>query len=247
MKSGMRPAAHPSVVLAILCSAAFMASLDVFIVNVAFDAIGRDFGGAGLSDLSWVLNAYTIFYAALLVPAGRLADRVGRKAAFAAGLGLFTVASAACAASGGVWWLVGFRIVQSVGAALLTPASLSLVIASAPAAHRVRSVRIWAASGAMAAALGPVLGGLLVEASWRWVFVVNVPVGIVALVATAVLVPRSRDESVTHLPDVVGALLLIVAVGGLTLGVVEGPEWGWTGPGVAGPGSSVPARWSASS
>ncbi len=218
------------VVLFVLSLAAFMASLDVFIVNVAFDDIGRDFHGVSLADLSWVLNAYTIIYAALLVPAGRLADRYGRKGAFLLGLALFTAASAACAASPGVWWLVAFRGVQAVGAAVLTPASLGLVVASAPAPHRVRSVRIWAATGALAAALGPVVGGLLVEASWRWVFIVNVPVGIGALVAAALVVQRSRNESVQQLPDLLGAGLLAIAIGALTLGLVQGSEWGWTDP-----------------
>ncbi|MFH9978026.1 MFS transporter [Streptomyces sp. NPDC017179] len=225
---GPRLATHPSVVLTVLCSAAFMANLDVFIVNVAFDDIGRDFGGAHLSDLSWILNAYTIFYAALLVPAGRIADRFGRKGTFMLGLGLFTAASAAGATAQGVWSLVAFRIAQSIGAALLTPSSLGLVIASAPAARRTRSVRIWAASGAFAAAVGPVIGGLLVEASWRWVFLVNVPVGIAALVTTMLFVPPSRDENAKRLPDVLGAVLLILAIGALTLGLVEGPDWGWT-------------------
>jgi EmrB/QacA subfamily drug resistance transporter len=225
-----RPAHHPQVVLLVLCLAAFMASLDVFVVNVAFEDIGRDFGGVQLSDLSWILNAYTIIYAALLVPAGRIADRFGRKGTFMVGLGLFTAASAACAATHGVWWLVAFRVVQSIGAALLTPSSLGLVIAAAPVQHRVRSVRIWAASGAFAAALGPVIGGLLVEASWRWVFLVNVPVGIAALIATALVVPLSRDEAAKRLPDVLGAVLLIVAIGALTLGLVQGTDWGWTDP-----------------
>ncbi|WP_208974357.1 DHA2 family efflux MFS transporter permease subunit [Streptomyces malaysiensis] len=224
-----RPAHHPNLVLFVLCLAAFMASLDVFIVNVAFEDIGHDFR-VQLSDLSWILNAYTIIYAALLVPAGRIADRFGRKGAFMVGLGLFTAASAACAATDGVWWLVAFRGVQSVGAALLTPASLGLVIGAAPAEHRTRSVRIWAASGAFAAALGPVIGGLLVEASWRWVFLVNVPVGVAALVATAVIVPRMRIEAAKQLPDALGAMLLIVAIGALTLGLVQGTDWGWTDP-----------------
>jgi len=218
------------VILLVLCLSAFMASLDVFVVNVAFEDIGRDFGGARLSDLSWILNAYTIIYAALLVPAGRIADRVGRKGTFMVGLGLFTAASAACAATHGVWWLVAFRVVQSIGAALLTPSSLGLVIAASPAQHRVRSVRIWAASGAFAAALGPVIGGLLVEASWRWVFLVNLPVGIAALIATALVVPLSRSEAVERLPDVLGTVLLIVAIGVLTLGLVQGTDWGWTNP-----------------
>lgn len=222
-----RAVARPGAVLAVLSLAAFMASLDVFIVNVAFDAIGKDFHGSSLGQLSWVLNAYAIVYAALLVPAGRIADRYGRKGGFMIGLALFTAASAACAASDGIWLLVAFRVAQAAGAALLTPASLGLVIASAPAEHRARSVRIWAATGAIAAAFGPVVGGLLVEASWRWVFLVNVPVGVVALIAAARLVPRSRDAAVTRIPDVLGASLLAFGIGALALGLVQGPDWGW--------------------
>jgi EmrB/QacA subfamily drug resistance transporter len=216
-------------VLAVLCGAAFMASLDVFIVNVAFNSIGADFNGTSLSELSWVLNAYAVVFAALLVPAGRIADRYGRRAGFLIGLGVFTLASAACAASDGIWWLVGFRALQAVGAAVLTPASLGLVLATSAPEHRARSVKIWAAAGAVAAALGPVIGGLLVEASWRWVFLVNVPVGVLAIVGTLRWVPASRDETVTRLPDLFGATMLAVGVGALSLGLVKGPEWGWRG------------------
>ena len=222
------PRQRQALTLAVLSLAAFMASLDVFIVNVAFDDIGADFRGTTLSQLSWVLNAYAIVYAALLVPAGRIADRYGRKGSFLVGLIVFTVASIACAASGGVWWLVAFRVLQAVGAAVLTPASLGLVVASTPPHLRARSVRIWAATGALAAALGPAVGGLLVEASWRWVFLVNVPIGAVAVAAAIVLVVPSRDEAATRIPDIAGALLLASAIGSLTLGLVEGPSWGWT-------------------
>lgn len=219
---------RPTLILALLSLAAFMASLDVFIVNVAFDDIGRDFHGVSLSELSWVLNAYTILYAALLVPAGRIADRYGRKAGFLIGVTIFTLASAACAAAEGIWWLVAFRAIQAVGAAILTPASLGLVVAAMPTEIRARSVRIWAATGAVAAALGPAVGGVLVEASWRWVFLVNLPVGVLALVGGAVLLPRSRNEAAEHLPDLLGAGLLAITIGALTLGLVEGPAWGWT-------------------
>lgn len=205
-----------------------MASLDVFIVNVAFDAIGADFGGTGLTDLSWVLNAYAILFAALLVPAGRLVDRYGRKSGFLVGLVLFTGASAACAAAGSIWALVGFRALQAVGAAILTPASLGLVVASAPPGRRAAWVRIWAAVGALAAALGPAVGGMLVEASWQWVFLVNIPIGVAAVVAAILWVPDSRDTSITRNPDLVGATLLAISVGALSLAIVEGPSWGWT-------------------
>ena len=218
-------------VLAVLSAAAFMASLDLFIVNVAFDDIRHDFSGASLSDLSWVLNAYAITYAALLVPLGRLADRYGRKGGFLLGVAVFTAASAACALSPGLWWLVGLRALQAAGAAALTPTSLGLLLAATPAERRVRAVRIWAASGGLAAAAGPVVGGLLVSASWRWVFLVNIPVGILALVVAARIVPASRDLTSTRLPDAAGAVLLTAAVGGMALGLVKSPDWGWTSGG----------------
>jgi EmrB/QacA subfamily drug resistance transporter len=214
-------------VLGILSLAAFMASLDLFIVNVAFTAIGHDFRGA-LTNLSWILNGYAIIYAALLIPLGRLADRYGRKAGFLLGLAVFTGASAACAASPSLWPLVGFRILQAAGAAALTPTSLGLLLAATPPAGRARAVRVWAATGAIAAAVGPALGGVLVSGSWRLIFLVNVPVGVLALVATAKLVPDSRDPAVNpRIPDVAGSVLLAVAIGALALGLVKGSGWGW--------------------
>jgi EmrB/QacA subfamily drug resistance transporter len=221
-------------VLAVLSIAAFMASLDLFIVNVAFPDIGRDFPGSSLADLSWVLNGYAVLYAALLVPLGRLADRYGRMAGFLGGLALFTVASAACAASQSLWQLVVFRGLQAIGAAALTPTSLGLLLAATPAEGRVRAVRTWAAIGALAAAFGPVIGGLLVQASWRWVFVVNVPVGIVGLLAARRIVPDSRDLAVTRVPDLLGSALVAIGIGALALGLVKGPDWGWTSYGVLG-------------
>jgi EmrB/QacA subfamily drug resistance transporter len=220
-------AARPGPILAVLCLAAFMASLDLFIVNVAFSAIGRSFHGVALSDLSWILNGYAIVYAALLVPLGRLADRFSRRGGFLLGLAVFTAASAACAASSGLWMLVAFRVVQAAGAALLTPTSLGLVVAAFAPEKRTKAVRIWAASGALASAFGPVAGGLLLSLSWRWVFLVNVPIGVGALVAAALLVPRSDHREVGPWPDLPGALLLMVGIGSLSLGLVKGPDWGW--------------------
>src|SRR3954453_23426747 len=157
-----RADASPATVLVIVCAGAVLASLDLFIVHVALPDMAKEFGSEGLSELSWVLNAYAIVYAALLVLFGRLADRHARQNGFLLGVAIFTVASAACGAASSVEMLVAFRIVQSAGAALLTPTSLALVLAAFPAERRQGAVRAWTAVGGAAAALGPVLGGLLV-------------------------------------------------------------------------------------
>jgi EmrB/QacA subfamily drug resistance transporter len=221
-------AAKPGRVLGILSLAAFMASLDLFIVNVAFPDIGRDFGGQSLSNLSWILNGYAVLYAALLVPLGRLADRYGRLNGFLGGLALFTLASAACAASQDLWSLVAFRGLQAVGAAALTPTSLGLLLASTPKDRKVRAVRIWSALGALAAAFGPVVGGLLVQASWRWVFIVNLPVGVATLIVARRVVPDSRDLTVQRTPDLLGAAFMALGIGALALALVKGEDWGWS-------------------
>jgi EmrB/QacA subfamily drug resistance transporter len=205
-----------------------MASLDLFIVNVAFNSIGHDFHQANFSNLSWILNGYAIVYAALLIPLGRLADRYGRKSGFLLGLTVFTLASLGCALSPSLWVLVGFRIVQAAGAAALTPTSLGLLLNVFAPEKRSGAVRIWSAVSAMAAAIGPVLGGVLVQHSWRWVFMVNVPLGVIALVAAIVIVPDTKDVVETMVPDLFGALVLALAIGTLALGLVKGPVWGWS-------------------
>ncbi|AUM16834.1 major facilitator transporter [Rhodococcus ruber Chol-4] len=220
-----------NLMLLVLCSAAFMAMLDVFVVSVAFAAIGEGYPGSSLADLSWVLNAYTIVYAALLIPAGRLADRYGRRAGFVVGLVVFTVASLACALGPTLWWLVGFRVLQAVGAAALTPTSLGLLLTALPPERRATAVKIWATSTSLAAAVGPVIGGALVKVSWQWVFLINVPVGIAAVVGAVVLLPETKDATVTRIPDVLGAAVLAVALGSLALALVKGQEWGWSGTG----------------
>jgi EmrB/QacA subfamily drug resistance transporter len=217
---------HRARVAAIVSVGVFVASLDLFIVNIAFPDIQEDFDGTSLASLSWVLNAYAIVFAALLVPAGRWADRTGRKRAFLGGLALFTVASAACAAAPSVGVLVGARVVQAAGAAILTPASLGLLLSEFPPEKRGLAIGLWAAVGGTAAAAGPVVGGLLVELSWRWVFLVNVPVGIGAIVAGLRVLREVRDPDPAR-PDLVGAGVLTAAVATLIAAIVEGPDWGW--------------------
>ncbi|MFI7008709.1 MFS transporter [Streptomyces sp. NPDC050145] len=206
----------------------FVVNLDLFVVNVAVPALGASFDGASLASLSWVLNAYAIVFAALLVPAGRLADRFGHRRGFLLGLAVFTLASALCALAPGVGWLSAARALQAAGAAALMPTSLALLLVATPAERRTRAVRGWAAIGGIAAGLGPVAGGLLVELDWRWVFLVNVPVGVAGLLLGARLLPADRPDRSGPLPDLAGAVLLTGAIGVLALGLVKSDVWGWS-------------------
>lgn len=212
--------------LLIVCAGVVLASLDLFIVNVALPDMAADLHERGLGDLSWVLNAYAIVYASLLVLFGRLSERYPRELGFLLGVAVFTAASAACGAATSVPMLVAFRIVQAAGAALLTPTSLGLVLATASPERRHGAVRAWTAIGGLAAALGPVVGGLLVAASWRWVFFVNVPIGLLALVVGWRRLPRVAGHPVPF-PDGLGALLVTAGVAALSLGLVKGEDWGW--------------------
>jgi EmrB/QacA subfamily drug resistance transporter len=221
--------AHRWRVLIVVSAAVFMASLDLFIVNIAFPAIESDFGGTSLASLSWILNAYAIVFAALLVPAGRTADRLGRKRSFIAGLTLFTVASALCAAAPSVELLVAARVLQAIGAASVFPTSLALLLPEFPPAERRKAVSIWAALGAVAAAAGPPIGGLLVQAGWQLVFLVNVPIGLVLLVFAVRILREAREPAGTPRPDLAGAALLTAAIGSLALGIVKSSDWGWGG------------------
>jgi MFS family permease len=225
------PEHRRSVIVAVLTAAAFMAALDLFIVNVAFSSIGKDFH-QGTANLSWVLNGYAIVYAALLIPLGRLADKYSRKGGFLIGLGVFTAASLGCALSPSLWPLVGFRLLQAAGAAALTPTSLGLLINAVPPEQRAGAVRIWAAVSALAAAAGPVIGGVLVQHSWRLVFLVNIPIGMVAVVCAVRVVPDSKEPASSDLPDLLGSGVLAVAIGALALALVKGPAWGWGSVGV---------------
>jgi EmrB/QacA subfamily drug resistance transporter len=221
-------------VIGVLSLAVFMSSLDLFIVNLAFPYISRQYPGTSLSSLSWVLNAYTIVFAAVLVPAGRWADRVGRRKVFVAGLAGFTAGSVLCGLAPGVTALIAARVVQAAGAGAMVPASLSLVLAAVPAPGRAKALGTWSALGALGAALGPVIGGALVQVDWRWVFWINVPVGLAAMVLAVRVVPESKDERELGRPDLIGAGLLAAAVGLVALALVKAPGWGWDSAGFLG-------------
>jgi EmrB/QacA subfamily drug resistance transporter len=225
----MREARSPWQAFAVLAIGVFLAVLDLFIVNIAFPAIQSSFPLTSLSSLSWILSAYAIVFAAVLIPAGKLGDIVGRKRVFLAGLLIFLTGSALAAASPSVDFLIGARILQAVGGAALIPTSLGLILPVFPAQKRPTVIGLWAALAGVGAAAGPPIGGLLVEASWRWIFLINLPLGLFALVRSAQIVPEIRDPEGGRFPDLLGSLLLMVAIGSLTLGLVKGPDWSWDG------------------
>ncbi len=223
------PPSRPRLVLVIAGVVAFMSFLDATIVNVAFGDIAASFPGSSRSTLSWVLSAYTIGVAATLVAFGRLGDLLGRRRLFLAGLTVFTASSAACALAPTVGLLMVARAVQALGVAAMSPSSAALLLRATPSAHKVRALGVTSVCAALGSALGPVFGGLLIEASsWRLVFLVNVPIGIATFALAWVVPDESRGERTVSRPDHVGVAALAGAAGLLCLALLQTGAWGWT-------------------
>jgi EmrB/QacA subfamily drug resistance transporter len=204
----------------------FMIMLDNTVVNVALPSIQRDLG-VGLSELEWIVTGYALTFAALMLTGGKLADAYGRRLIFVVGIVIFTLSSLACglADSGSV--LIAARIVQGVGAALMNPATLSIIAATFPPKERGTAIGIWAGTAALALAIGPLVGGLLTEhLSWSWIFFINVPVGILAIAASFLLIDESRDETHVRL-DIPGLLTSGVGLFSLTYALIEANSYGW--------------------
>ncbi|MBJ7355380.1 MAG: MFS transporter [Thermoleophilaceae bacterium] len=210
-----------------ICGSAFLVFLDTTIVNISFPSIGREFSSAGISELVWVLDAYFVALAAAIVPAGLWADRLGRKRMFVAGVIVFLIASVACGLAPSWQTLVGARVLQALGGAVMVATSLALILQLFPTDKRATAVGLWGAAAAVAAATGPPLGGFLVDSgSWRWIFFVNIPIGLFVLFGARQLV-ESRDESATGRPDVLGAVEVALALGIAALALTRVPDWGW--------------------
>ncbi|MFL5758407.1 MAG: MFS transporter [Thermomicrobiales bacterium] len=214
--------------LAAACFGLFMAILDNLVVNVALPTISRDLD-AKATQLQWIVSAYTLVFASLQITAGGLGDRFGRKRFFMIGLVIFTATSFMAALSQNIEMLLIARALQGVGAAFIMPLSLSLISAAFPPEERSRAIGIWASVSVSSIALGPIVGGALVEyASWPWVFLINVPIGIGAFIVTSAVVRESRDTSGTVATDVPGTVLITLAVASLTWGLIEAGNRGWT-------------------
>jgi EmrB/QacA subfamily drug resistance transporter len=225
-------------VLALASGAAFLSMLDATVANLAIPDLHARYPGAPVTRLSWVITAYAVAFAAVLLPAGRLADVIGRRRLYLGGIGVFTLMSLACAAAPGLGTLTAGRALQGIGAAAMIPASLAIVLHDLPAARRSAAIGTWSAAGALAAAVGPTVGGVLVDAfGWRSLFVINVPLGIV-IVAFATRLPTgvvsvgnggtTAGAGARRLPDPVGVIALAAGVAGLVVGLTEGHDWRWT-------------------
>ena len=214
-------------VLAICCMSLFIVGLDSTIVNVALPDIGRTFH-APVSGLQWTIDAYTLVLAALLMLSGSTADRLGRRRVFQIGLALFTVGSLLCSLAPGLGWLVAFRMLQAVGGSMLNPVAMSIITNTfTKPAERARAIGVWGGVFGLSMAMGPVVGGALVDSvGWRGVFWVNIPVGIAAILFTALFVPESKAARARR-PDPIGQVLIIAMLGSLTYGIIEGPSYGW--------------------
>jgi EmrB/QacA subfamily drug resistance transporter len=212
----------------------FMIMLDNTVVNVALPAIQRDLG-AGLSELEWIVSGYALTFAALMLTGGKLADLLGRRRVFVGGLAVFAGSSLACALAPSAGFLIGARIVQGAGAALMNPATLSIISATFPPRERGSAIGIWAGVSALALAIGPLVGGLLTEhVGWSSIFYLNVPIGIVAIAASFLLIDESKDTTEGRRPDVPGQLASAVGLFALTYALIEANTYGWGSGRIAG-------------
>ena len=221
-------------VLAICCSSLFVVGLDITIVNLALPAIRRDLGSS-LSGLQWVVDAYTLVLASLLMLGGATGDRFGRRRTFQAGLVLFGAGSLACSLAPTTGWLIAFRAVQAVGGSMLNPVAMSIITTVfTDRAERARAIGVWGSVIGLSMALGPLLGGALVEAvGWRSVFWMNVPVVLAVVVLTARYVPESRAPRARRF-DPAGQVLMVLLLAATTFGIIEGPGLGWGSPVIVG-------------
>lgn len=215
-------------VLLVLCLGLFMVLLDGTIVSVAIPRIMGVFG-TGLSSAEWVLNGYVLSFAVSLISLGRLGDLVGRHRLFVAGMVLFVVASAACGLAPSIQWLIAFRVIQGISGAAMMPATLSIVATVFPPQQQGTAMGIWGGVSGLATAIGPSLGGFLVDSvSWRSIFLINLPIGAIGLVLALRLVPESKDPDAVRSLDLPGVALITTGLLCLTFGLVEGQRYGWS-------------------
>src|SRR5690242_11873755 len=211
-----------------------MIMLDNTVVNVALPSIERDLH-VSISSLEWVVTAYALTFAALLITGGKLGDLFGRRRIFVVGIAIFTLSSLACGLAPSAGFLIGARAVQGVGAALMNPASLSIITATFPPRERGQAIGIWAGVSAMALAIGPLVGGLIVDnINWNWIFFINVPVGVLGIVVSRLVIKETRDTSHEQSIDLPGLVTSSGALFALSYALIEGNRHGWTSAEILG-------------
>ncbi len=221
-------------ILASVSFALFMIMLDNTVVNVALPTIQQDLD-IGVSELEWVVTGYALSFAVLMLSGGKLADMFGRRRVFLTGLAVFTLASLLCGLAANAELLIAARVLQGVGAACMMPATLSIITATFPPRERGAALGIWAGVSAMALAIGPLVGGLIAEhVGWNWIFFINVPVGLVGLVAARLIIPESKDTSKEQRLDLPGLLTSGIALFALVYALIEANGLGWTSPLILG-------------
>jgi len=222
------------IVLLVCCMSLFIVGMDVTIVNVALPSIGRDFH-ASVSGLQWVIDAYVVVLASLLMLSGSTADRLGRRRTFQVGLTAFTLGSLLCSLAPNLPCLIAFRMVQAIGGSMLNPVAMSIIRnVFTDARERSQAIGIWGATVGISIAMGPVIGGVLVQSvGWRAIFWVNIPIGVAAILLAARFVPESRAPQARRL-DPLGQLLVMAVLGSLTYAIIEGPRHEWTSPEIVG-------------
>lgn len=233
-------AVNPARILAMCSGITFMAFLDFTVVNIAFPDILKDFEHTSLSTLTWIVSGYAVMFAAVLAPAGRIADSVGRRTVLLWSLALFTIASLICGVAPSVGWLIAGRFLQGAAAGGMIPAALGLILSTTPRERIPRAVATWSAASGFSAVIGPSVGGVLLRVlDWRWVFFINVPIGVALLLGGLAVLPAHVRGSGSRLPDAIGSASLALGIAGVVSALTEGDQWGWRdartiGLGVAG-------------
>jgi EmrB/QacA subfamily drug resistance transporter len=236
-----KPARSPWVILAVLCLGLFMILLDGTIVNIAIPHIQTAFD-TSFSNIEWVMNAYILAFAVLLVTLGRFGDLWGRRKLFVGGMVLFTLGSLACGLAPSIYLLIAFRVVQGIGGAAMMPSTLSIIASVFAADKRGAAMGVWGGVSGLASGLGPVLGGVIIQyvtwpsvaGSWRWIFLVNIPVGVVGVILALRLVPESKNPTAVQTLDLPGVGLITASLFCLTFALIEGQNYGWTSATILG-------------
>ncbi|MEU6235317.1 MFS transporter [Kitasatospora sp. NPDC047058] len=224
-------AIDPNRVMAVCTGVTFMAFLDFSVVNIAFPEISADFANTSINTMTWTVSGYAVTFAALLATGGRVADSIGRRTVFLWSVGLFILASLGCGLAPSIGWLIAARFVQGAASGGMVPSALGLILSTTPRERIGHAISVWTTASGFSAVIGPAVGGVLLEAfDWRWVFLINLPIGLLLLLGGVAVLPRQQRGSGAPLPDPLGSVLLTAGIAGVVSALTEADSWGWHDP-----------------